>query len=184
MFLPDRSGPISALSLDWNTLSVDRFRLRLPPPGHPFDSSVFVLRSSKASAGCGYCAGKRILAGFDSLADIHPADAAEWHPSLNGDLKPDQVGAGSGDEVAAWLCAALGHTSWQPIRQRVKCAGYTVCSNRSVDPQVNSLAARRPDFAKDWHVELNAPLRPDEVLETTERSIWWMCDVEGHDPMR
>lgn len=152
------------------------------PLGHAFDSSTFMLRNSKASGGCGYCAGKRILAGFNSLADTHPDDAAEWHPSLNGDLRPDQVGAGSEDEVA-WLCAAEQHVTWQRIRLRTrKGAGCTVCSNRSVAADVNSLAAVRPDLAADWHDELNAPLRPDEVLFKTERPIWWICREDGHDP--
>lgn len=151
------------------------------PLGHTFDSSKFMLRSSKASGGCGYCANKRILAGFNSLADTHPSAAAEWHPALNGDLRADQVGAGSPDEVA-WLCAVGGHDSWQRINIRARGRGCTVCSNYSVSADVNSLSAIRPDLAADWHDELNAPLRPDEVLVTTERPVWWVCTVEGHEP--
>lgn len=152
------------------------------PLGHVFDSSVRLLRNTKASDGCGYCANKRILAGFNSLADTNPNDAAEWHPSLNGDLRPDQIGAGSANH-AYWLCVAEGHTTWQQINLRTrKGAGCTVCSNHSVAADANSLAAVRPDLAADWHDELNAPLRPDEVLFQTERPIWWICREEGHEP--
>lgn len=150
--------------------------------GHVFDSSVIMIRNSKASGGCGYCAKKRILAGYNSLADTNPNDASEWHPSLNGDLRPDQIGAGSANH-AYWLCVAEGHTTWQQINLRTrKGAGCTVCSNHSVAADANSLAAVRPDLAADWHDELNAPLRPDEVLFQTERPIWWTCPVEGHAP--
>lgn len=152
------------------------------PLGHPFNSTMFIIRNSKESGGCGYCASRRILAGFNSLADTHPSDGVEWHPTLNGELRADQVGAGSEDH-AYWLCIAEGHESWQQINIRTRYgAGCTVCSNHSVAADVNSLAAVRPDLAADWHDELNAPLRPDEVLFKTERPVWWICMEEGHEP--
>ena len=47
-----------------------------------------------AGHGCPMCAGKRPSV-TNSLAALYPAIAAQWHPTKNGDLTPDQVVAGS-----------------------------------------------------------------------------------------
>ena len=41
--------------------------------------------------GCPFCAGKKLLKGFNDLQTRNPKVAMEWHPTKNGDLKPDQV---------------------------------------------------------------------------------------------
>ena len=38
--------------------------------------------------GCPYCAGRRVLPGFNDLATLFPQVAAQWHPTLNGPLTP------------------------------------------------------------------------------------------------
>lgn len=52
---------------------------------------------------CPVCTGRKILAGFNDLATVHPAIAAQWHPTLNKDLTPEMVGVGSNKQVW-WLC--------------------------------------------------------------------------------
>jgi hypothetical protein len=47
-------------------------------------------RTSRGS-GCPYCAGKRILIGFNDLAFTHGHLAIEWHPTRNGTLTPFDV---------------------------------------------------------------------------------------------
>ena len=49
--------------------------------------------------GCPYCAGRRVLAGFNDLAAVAPDVAAEWHPTLNGELRPEMIMAGSSRHV-------------------------------------------------------------------------------------
>ena len=60
--------------------------------------------------GCPYCAGKKVLAGYNDLATTRPDLAAEWHPSRNGDLYPDSVTAGSSKKV--WWRCERGH-EWE-----------------------------------------------------------------------
>lgn len=54
-------------------------------------------------AACPFCTGRKVLPGFNDLATTHPELAAEWHPTLNGDLKPSQISYGS-EKKAWWLC--------------------------------------------------------------------------------
>ena len=60
--------------------------------------------------GCPYCAGKRILIGFNDLQSQYPEIAAEWHPSKNGALKPTDITPGS--EKKVWWLGECGH-EWQ-----------------------------------------------------------------------
>ena len=72
-------------------------------------------RANRKSCAC--CKNKVVVKGKNDLATTHPQLAAEWHPTKNGDLKPDDVTYGAGKKVW-WLCpegheyqATLGHRS-------------------------------------------------------------------------
>ena len=71
------------------------------PQGHAYPASVGD-RTAKHS-GCPYCAGKKVLAGFNDLATTHPQLAGQWHPDLNTPLTPQMVAAGSHKQVW-WIC--------------------------------------------------------------------------------
>ena len=45
----------------------------------------------------------KLIIGVNDLATIHPKIAAEWHPAMNGDLKPCNVSSFSG-KLVWWLC--------------------------------------------------------------------------------
>jgi hypothetical protein len=75
--------------------------------------------------GCGYCSGHRV--GRDNnLAALHPALAAEWHPSKNGQLSPDKVNPGT--ELKVWWVCQKGH-EWQArVKSRSRLhSGCPVC---------------------------------------------------------
>ena len=58
--------------------------------------------------GCPACANKTIVPGRNDLATTHPAIAAEWHPTKNGELFPTGVSAGS-RKKAWWRCPSCTH---------------------------------------------------------------------------
>lgn len=49
--------------------------------------------------GCPYLSGKKVYVGFNDLASLFPDIANEWHPNLNGTLKPTDVTYGSNRKV-------------------------------------------------------------------------------------
>ena len=57
--------------------------------------------------GCPFCANRAVLPGFNDLATLYPELAAEWHPTKNGALTPEQVLAGS--EKRVWWQCGRGH---------------------------------------------------------------------------
>src|ERR1019366_1768490 len=67
---------------------------------HVWDATP--MHRAKRNQGCPYCAGLRINH-TNCLATTHPLVAAEWHPTKNGELNPNNVVAGSTKKVW-WLC--------------------------------------------------------------------------------
>ena len=72
--------------------------------GHSWQTTVHV-RSE--GSGCPYCAGRKVLPGFNDLETLYPDVAAQWHPSLNGALTPEMVTPGSSKKV--WWQCSMGH---------------------------------------------------------------------------
>lgn len=58
-------------------------------------------------AGCPVCANKQVVPGVNDLATTEPELAAQWHPSKNGSLTPQQVSRGTCSPV--WWQCEKGH---------------------------------------------------------------------------
>lgn len=129
-------------------------------------------------SGCPYCAGVKVLPGFNDLASHNPDIAAQWHPSKNGSLTPEQVTYGSTKRVW-WLCPR-GH-EWKTIitARTYMGSGCPVCSNRVIQAGYNDLQTLYPALAAEWDTEKNAPLTPDQVGAGAEKKVWWRCPL-GH----
>ena len=76
--------------------------------------------------GCPICANKEVLVGYNDLATTNPDLASEWHPTMNGALRPTDITAGS--EKKVWWYGDCGH-EWQSIvYHRNKGVGCPICS--------------------------------------------------------
>ena len=96
--------------------------------GHEYET-VIAERTDK-SKGCPYCAGRRVLPGFNDLATLSPEIAEQWHPELNGDLTPEMVTPGSNKKV--WWRCEDGHV-WQAYiysRTGKRTHGCPTCAGR------------------------------------------------------
>lgn len=85
---------------------------------------------SMHGSGCPYCAGRRVLPGFNDLAVRAPQLAAQWHPTLNGALTPEAVTPGSHQKI--WWQCREGHVWKAAVYSRAgpeKC-GCPVCAGR------------------------------------------------------
>lgn len=144
--------------------------------GHEYQAPVYIRTSG---SGCPYCAGKKVLSGFNDLATLAPEVAEQWHPTLNGSLTPDQITAGS-HRKAWWICGE-GHVWKAALYSRTgpKHQGCPYCAGIRVWPGFNDLTAREPEIARQWHPTLNGSLTPEQVMPGSHRMIWWQCR-EGH----
>lgn len=102
--------------------------------------------------------------------------ARNWHPTKNGTLTPRDVASHS-SKVVWWQCEH-GHEWRRKIAYEINSQGCPYCSGRLACKD-NSLAALRPDLAREWDVTKNGSLSPHDVTVKTRKRVWWRCD-RGH----
>lgn len=114
-----------------------------------------------------------------SLAAVLPDMAAWWHPTLNGNLTPRDVTAGSGKSV--WWTCEHGHAVEQTVNQRRrKNLGCPYCSGQRVWAGFNDIATTHPRVAAQWHPTKNGDLTPTQVGRGSDRKAWWLPPC-GHE---
>ena len=114
-----------------------------------------------------------------SLAETHPELAMEWHPTLNGELTPNDFTPGSGKKVW-WKCPEGDDHEWiSNIANRSRGNGCSICSGKKVVLS-NCLGTMKPKLAKEWHPTKNEDLTPYNVTERSGKKVWWKCD-KGED---
>lgn len=146
----------------------------LGPCGHEWKTPVYV-RNKGGS--CPYCANRKLLKGFNDLATVAPEAAAEWHPTKNGDLTPDNVLAYSTQE-AFWL-GKCGHEWSVKVVNRTKGVGCPYCNNTRVLKGFNDLCTTHPALAAEWHPTKN-DMASDAVTAGSHKRITWVCE-KGHE---
>lgn len=145
--------------------------------GH-FWEAVVHTRSGNHSE-CPYCTRKRVWPGT-GLNATHPELAAQWHPTKNRPLTPEQVLAGSHKSV--WWVCEKGHEWKAIVKSRAAGCGCPICCNKTIIPGINDLATTHPELAQQWHPVKNGLLLPTDVVSGTTRIVWWKCP-KGHEWM-
>lgn len=102
---------------------------------------------------------------------MHPAIAAEFHPSLNPDLNPWATAPFSNKRVW-WQCRSKFKHEWQAsISSRVRNkSGCKACLHIK-----NPLSVAAPALAAEWHPTKNGSLTPDQISAGTKQLAWWSC---------
>ena len=112
----------------------------------------------------------------ESLADLFPDVAAEWHPTKNGDLTPADRTAGSSKKVW-WKCPVADDHEWSTVinNRTNRGDGCPCCSGRQVSI-TNSLQSLFPEVAAQWHPTNNGDRRPTDVVAgSSSKKVWWKC---------
>lgn len=141
--------------------------------GHSWEACV----SDRTSGGngCPYCAGKKVLVGFNDLKTLNPQLADEWNYEKN-ELLPSQVTLFS--QKSIWWRCQLGHSWKTTVASRSRGDGCPYCSGKKVLKGFNDLETLNPNFLKEWDFEKNL-LLPSEVTRCSGKMIWWKCEL-GH----
>ena len=108
------------------------------------------------------------------VSDI-PKLMAEWHPTKNKGLNPEDVTHGS-NKKAWWLCAK-GHEWEATIGSRPK-NGCPYCSNLYVS-KGSSLYDLNPTVCDEWDYEKNQK-SPFEYTPNSSAVVYWRCN-HGED---
>ena len=120
-----------------------------------------------------------LVVGENDLKHKNAPLAAEWHPTKNLGVTPDQV-LSTTEQKAWWLCQS-GHEWEANVRNRsVVGAGCPFCSGRRVSVGENDLATTHPELASEWHPTKNGSILPSEVSAGMGKKYWWQCS-NGHE---
>lgn len=134
--------------------------------GHIWKAPIY---SRSAGNGCPFCAGQKVLPGFNDLATTHPKIASEaylWNPT--------SLSAGSGKKVA-WQCQVdTKHIYKSTPYERVSGNGCSYCAGKRVLSGSNDLATLNPDLAREatgWD--------PTEYQQFSHARKKWTCKVNA-----
>lgn len=133
----------------------------------------------------------------DSLQVRYPEISKEWHPTKNGNLKPEHVAPKSNKRVWWLLPYDDPNTKkhfdfeWQAIvSDRVSGKGCPYISGHKIYHGFNDLSTLNPTLAAQWNYERNKGLSdkrngdistPDKIGPGSHRKVWWKCPNCNHE---
>lgn len=143
--------------------------------GHSWLATVLGRTVNKS--GCPYCS-RNFASPEVNLQSMFPEVASQWHPTKNGSLSPSDVLPAS--SIKRWWICKSGH-EWQiSVANRTKNkSGCPYCTRR-LSSDNNNLAFSFPRILKLWHPTKNNNGRPDNLLPSSGRKIWLICE-KGHE---
>ena len=130
-----------------------------------------------------------------SIVETHPEIAKQWHPTKNGDLKPENYRAGSKEKVF-WKCnigCNMGCEHIWPAAINDRCgvnkSGCPYCSKYQKKICYHkSIAYLHEELSKRWHPTKNyrddaidgeyfpgSQISPSELSDGSGYKAWWLC---------
>jgi Zn finger protein HypA/HybF involved in hydrogenase expression len=136
----------------------------------------------RLGSGCPCCTNQVIHSdGRNSLSNINPKLAKEWHPTKNGKKTPDDVVEGTGIRIW-WVCSTCTHEWRTRAAQRVKGTGCPACAGKAVHMDGrNSFENLLPELVIEWHPTKNENITPATTLVGSSKRVWWVCDCCEHE---
>lgn len=125
-------------------------------------------------------AGYNALKASQSLAIDNPELALEWNYEKNGELKPSNVGSGTGKRVW-WKCPKCSHEWKASIASRRTGIGCPYCAGHILRSGYNDIETRNPNMAKQWNYERNGDLVPAMIAISSNKRVWWLCQDCGYE---
>ena len=146
--------------------------------GHSWQDSV---SHRIAGRGCPYCSGHRTLAGYNDLKTRYPDIVKEWDYDKNGNVDPSTLSDCNSRKV--WWKCNKGHSYMATVAHRtsVNGTGCPYCSNQKVLKGYNDILTVNPSVASEWNYDRNIELKPDEVVATSNKKVWWKCICCGYE---
>ena len=155
--------------------------------GHEWKTTI-IHRAGKRNSGCPECAKQQKGKTFTklrvsqrgSLTENNPALAAEWHPTKNEALTPNDITEKYNKNVW-WLCPKCKYEWEASPNNRSKGVGCPCCSGRVPKIGENDLETLHPEIAKEWNYDRNGDLKPEQFLPKSGKEVWWRCSICGHE---
>lgn len=130
----------------------------------------------KRNRRCSYCAGKKVLKGFNDFPTTAP-QLLEWWDYSKNDKNPSELSKGS-HKNSWWICPKNKHSFQRTVLSLYKNTACGYCSNQVILTGYNDMATLRPEFLEWWDYDKNT-LNPSEISPFTHKKFWVKCQL-GH----
>lgn len=138
--------------------------------GHSWDS---ILTNRINGSGCPFCAGKRILKGFNDVLTLNPDLVNnEWDFDKNT-LSPSEIGVNSSKKIW-WKCLNSDHSYESTTASRKRGRGCPYCANKKVLIGFNDFASQSSELLLEWDFDKNK-INPTEITSGSDKDVWWVC---------
>jgi len=131
--------------------------------------------------GCAVCAGQEVLKGYNDLESNYPEIAKEWHPTLNGSLKPSDVTCHN-DQRIFWICEH-GHIWPSIIAHRTNGTGCPICNVSKGEKEVLELLKKHNIVFKIQYkfdnCKYERPLPFDFAIMNTKNELVFLIEYDG-----
>ena len=141
--------------------------------GHVFKTSI--AHRAIDGTGCPKCNGK--IASEENNAANSPLLVAQFNEEKNEGIKLSKLLPHSHKKL--WWKCEKGHEWRASVSKRTNGNGCPYCSGKKACYD-NTLLAKYPIIAHEWHPNLNMPLQPNEVTAGSTKIVWWKCK-HGHE---
>lgn len=134
--------------------------------------------------GCPYCAGRKVMKGFNDLASCYPKLVKyEWDYEKN-EISPDEITYGVRKKTW-WHCAAYHHEYMMSVSNRIKGHGCPYCAGKKALRGFNDLQSCYPELMQEWNwnANNNAGIKPDEITGGSTIEACWHCTTCNGDYM-
>jgi very-short-patch-repair endonuclease len=143
---------------------------------HEWETTI----ASRCSGGrcCPYCS-NNIICIHNSIVYTHPDIAKQWHPTKNGNLKPEQFSFASNKKFW-WICDitctyGCKHEWQSTVASRCSGSGCLYCVKQKMCEH-NSILYLYPEIAKQLHPTKNGDLTANQISVSNGKNIWWLCE--------
>ena len=131
----------------------------------------------KVMYGCPYCAGKKVLQGFNDFASQNSELLNQWHPTKNI-YSTDAITRNTKKKF--WWLGGCGHEWEAQLNNRSNGADCPYCSGNGILVGFNDLVTTHPNIAAEWHPAKNGNMTPQEISFGSATKVWWQ-GVCGHE---
>lgn len=100
-----------------------------------------------------------------------------WHPTKNGNLKPEYTSIGSQKKV--WWLGSCGHEWRSIVSYEVSSGKCPYCTGKRVLKGYNDLPTTNPKLASEWNYEMNQ-CKPESYTGGSGKVVYWICAKNGH----
>ncbi len=126
---------------------------------------------------------------INTIKFSHPKLLEYWHPTKNGDLKPENFSSGSSRNLPWWVCNKKTNCGCiHEYQSRISYMVKALYNNRNGCPYCkkikccihDSFVNTYPDVYKDWHPTKNTNIDPYVLRFASNKVAWWKCK-DGHE---